>query len=147
MEKLAEYQRHIVENGFVNKEKAGYYAAWLSKFLRLGLSDKLNHGDKLRQYRESLLVEEGIQEWQLNQATHAVELYLNNLPDTPTSANKAAPSAESPQDDLAPRMMEALRLKHYAYRTEKTYLDWLRRYLQGCFILILAHSYTRFKIQ
>ena len=63
MDKLAEYQRYIVENGFVKKEKAGYYAAWLRRFLRLGLSDQLTKAEKLGQFRESLLVEDGMQEW------------------------------------------------------------------------------------
>jgi integron integrase len=132
MDKLAEYQRYIVENDFVKKEKAGYYAAWLRRFLRLGLSDQLTKAEKLGQFRESLLVEDGMQEWQLNQATHAVELYMNILPVSQPPREKSESVAELTVENLSSKMIEVLRLKHYAYRTEKTYLDWLRRYSLYC---------------
>ncbi|MGD2181986.1 site-specific integrase [Lusitaniella coriacea] len=35
----------------------------------------------------------------------------------------------SPPKKLLDTVREVIRLKHYSYRTEQTYLDWIKRYL------------------
>jgi Phage integrase, N-terminal SAM-like domain len=42
-----------------------------------------------------------------------------------TLQQKSIPMAKK----LLDQMRDALRTKHYAYRTEETYLDWVRRYI------------------
>jgi hypothetical protein len=42
---------------------------------------------------------------------------------------------QKPPPKLLDQVSDALRLKHYSYRTEGTYLDWVRRY-------ILFHGWT-----
>jgi hypothetical protein len=39
------------------------------------------------------------------------------------------PSPEPRKPKLLDRVREAIRLKHYSLRTEKTYLDWIRRFI------------------
>ena len=34
-----------------------------------------------------------------------------------------------PPKKLLDRVRDALRTKHYSYRTEQTYIDWIRRYI------------------
>lgn len=36
---------------------------------------------------------------------------------------------EKPPKNLLDRVRDAIRLKHYSYRTEKTYVQWSRRYI------------------
>ena len=38
----------------------------------------------------------------------------------------------NPKLKLFDQCREILRLKHYSYRTEQTYLDWIRRYVRFC---------------
>jgi len=45
--------------------------------LRLELSDSLSNQDKLRQFIESLRVDESLDDWQRDQGRKAVEIYLN----------------------------------------------------------------------
>ena len=131
MDNLKGYKEYIVGNGFVKSEKSGYYAAWVTRFFRLNLSDSLSKIEKLRQYHDSLCVDDELQDWQVKQAIHSVELYLNMFLDSKTPS-----SSFSSQEDfveLSIKMRDALRVKHYAYRTEMTYLDWLRRYSRYCY--------------
>jgi hypothetical protein len=37
------------------------------------------------------------------------------------------PNPEQPR--LLDRVRDALRLRHYSYRTEQTYIQWIRRYI------------------
>jgi Phage integrase, N-terminal SAM-like domain len=34
-----------------------------------------------------------------------------------------------PKKKLLDQVRDALRLKHYSYRTEETYIQWIRRYI------------------
>ncbi|MBW4655159.1 MAG: phage integrase N-terminal SAM-like domain-containing protein [Kaiparowitsia implicata GSE-PSE-MK54-09C] len=36
---------------------------------------------------------------------------------------------QSPPKKLLDQVRDAIRLKHYAYRTEETYVHWIRRYI------------------
>jgi integron integrase len=38
-------------------------------------------------------------------------------------------AAEPPKKKLLERVREAIRLKHYSYRTEETYVQWIKRYI------------------
>lgn len=52
---------------------------------------------------------------------------LEKIPEPTKSAGK---QGRVQWDALESALREALRLKHYAYRTEKTYIYWIRRYVQ-----------------
>ena len=49
-----------------------------------------------------------------------------------TTRSNALKTGEGPQDD-GPRLLEqvrnAIRLKHYSIRTERSYIDWIKRYI------------------
>lgn len=146
-----------------------FYAQWVRQFFNhelkgrrrrdLGLSD-------VRHFLATLESDEHIEDWQVEQARDALEVYYEQFRGIPLAASPAANARESnaraaergptvPQPRVvhpvrripAPRQparasdrvewpvlekaaREALRLKHYAYRTEKTYLYWIRRYVQ-----------------
>jgi Phage integrase, N-terminal SAM-like domain len=36
---------------------------------------------------------------------------------------------EAPPQKLLDQVRNAIRLKHYSYRTEETYVQWIRRYI------------------
>jgi integron integrase len=128
---LVDYEKYIVENNFVDSSKSSYYSAWVKKFLNLNLSNQLNIEEKVRQFVQSLSTDNSLQSWQLDQARHAVELYLGMF-----IQNTACPESENiPSEflDIQNEMLTVLRLKHYSYRTEQTYMDWCKRYYKYCF--------------
>jgi len=74
-------------------------------------------------------VDEFLEDWQRDQGWKAVEIYLNMF-------LKSVKQREVHQDLRYSQLFEgiktSLRLRHYAYRTEKTYFDWVKRYLHYC---------------
>ncbi|MDD2598792.1 MAG: phage integrase N-terminal SAM-like domain-containing protein [Kiritimatiellae bacterium] len=126
---LVDYELYIISNNFTDTTRSRYYVSWVKRFIRMKLSDQLSNIEKVKQFCESLAIDSSVEEWQLAQAKHAVELYLNMfLKDVHTQKDENAP-------DIAENikgLRNALRLKHYSYRTEGTYVDWCRRYLEYC---------------
>ena len=74
---LFDYKYYIVINGFVPEDKAEYYANWVKNYLRMKISDRISEQDRVQQYRAALQCNETRKDWQVDQAVHAVELYLN----------------------------------------------------------------------
>ena len=42
---------------------------------------------------------------------------------------KVLDQAQNPPKKLLDQVRDAIRLKHYSYRTEETYVQWIRRYI------------------
>jgi integron integrase len=86
--------------------------------------------DKIRQFRESLDVDENLNEWHRNQGQQAIEIYLNMYLE---SVEGGKIKGDNPTvAKIIDETRTALRLKHYAYRTEQTYTEWIKRYLRYC---------------
>ena len=125
-----EYKEYITSGGFVSEEKAGYYISWVKKFERLKLSEKLSNAEMVRQFDEILRVGD-LEDWQVAQARHAVELYLNMfLPQVEARKESVAPEFRG----ILTELKNVIRVKHYAYSTERTYADWVRRYWDYCVV-------------
>ena len=74
----------------------------------------------------------GIKPWQIQQAADAVRIYRYQYrgSDSHGQSRPASGSAFMNDDEsLLSRLREVIRLRHYARRTEKTYLHWARRFL------------------
>lgn len=131
--RLDDYKSFIEDSGFVSSDKSHYYVYWVKRFFSLNLSKKLSDVDKIVQFVESLKVDSTLADWQRAQGRQAVEIYLNLfLPDGGVVSHTVKSVEPSVYDDIFGKLREALRLKHYAYKTEKSYLDWARRYFDFC---------------
>jgi hypothetical protein len=68
-------------------------------------------------------------DWQIKQAEEALRLYFHHFLDTKT----AILSPDGPQkgalsvSKVLSNMRQALRIRHYSYRTELSYLEWAQR--------------------
>jgi len=71
--------------------------------------------------------------WQFEQADNAVKLYIHHFlsnntstlsPDTKTTTEIKFPDVKTIQE----KIREILRIKHYAYSTERTYTEWFLRF-------------------
>ena len=126
---LVDYEQYIINHNFVESSKSRYYVGWVRRFMGMKLSNQLSEFEKVNQFCESLAVDPNFEEWQLRQAKHAVELYLNMF----LKHVQAETTVSDPETfNYLNSLKIALRLKHYAYRTEQTYTDWSRRYLVYC---------------
>ncbi len=130
---LPQFQEYLRTKSLVKEKYIPFYANWASKFLAFSRNEgNLGHDLQVRKFLDLLKSHENIAEWQVTQAEDAVQLYVNQFMDgselplcsTPLE-NKECPSTIS---KMLGDMREALRIKHYAYRTEIAYLEWVEKF-------------------
>lgn len=131
---LPEFQEFLISNKLAPERHAPFLAMWADKFLRFCENQcDANIELVIAQFLKSLESRDEIKDWQVKQAEQAVRLYLNHYNGNPglSAAKETAP----PDADLAEcsklleEMKRLIRLKHFAYNTELTYLDWVQRFL------------------
>ncbi|OQC53298.1 MAG: hypothetical protein BWX55_01184 [Deltaproteobacteria bacterium ADurb.Bin022] len=124
---LPEFQAFLLEKKLAQEKNVFFYALWASKFLIYANKKQIPHDqyqeNAVIEFIESLKSNSAMPDWQIRQAGDAIRLYYfhyrgfkpNNLP-----AGKSV--------DFAPELLREtqrlIRLKHYSYSTEKTYLQW-----------------------
>ncbi len=135
----------------IRRDKHKWYRIWAERFLRFRKDADCSACDD-----EDLLAFVRFQwqdfqtaEWQLDQAVDAVVFFLHSLfqqqglqpAEIKREWRKMLPSAMTPKteeevylpDPNEPEWLKQvrreLRIRHYAYNTEKAYVDWLRRFV------------------
>lgn len=109
-----------------------YYASWVRRFLQAEPpATNLKDEDRIIRFNDQLERDNALEDWQVRQAIRAVQLYLNIFKQTRTQDQAKEQQSSAPADEmeLAQKMRTLIRLRHYSYRTEQTYLDWVKRYL------------------
>lgn len=132
-ETLPEFQNFLREGKLAPENNIPYLAHWVSKFLFfITRKDHSDTGALVIEFLDSLRTRENIVDWQVTQAEQALLLYLNHFKGG--EALKTAQGGTLPDASLSDKagvlaeMKRLLRLKHYSYRTEVTYLDWAERF-------------------
>ncbi|MCB4791855.1 MAG: integron integrase [Elusimicrobia bacterium] len=137
---LPEFQAFLLLKRLVKEKSVSYYASWVSKFIGFSnTNEKLNDTGSIDsligEFISSLGNGNKIEEWQLQQARDAVNLYINNYLKGDTSSvlpNRTLEMLHAAMDysGVLNRMKTALEVKHYAYKTERSYLDWAKRFFE-----------------
>jgi integron integrase len=114
------------------RENAGPYCVrWVRRFLTRPAADE-PLADQVRRFCDDL-ERSGCQEWQVRQAEHALRIYfVHFLKRTDWHRAAASPVVDERghTNPLAALdlLRQRLRTRHYAYRTECSYADWVRRF-------------------
>ena len=88
---LPEYQQYLLSRGLVPEKNAPYYAYWVSRYL--AFSNHLENMDKtemLQRYLYDLQSHQHMEDWQVQQAREAIQLYTNHFLGGNASDVKAA---------------------------------------------------------
>lgn len=129
---LPEFQAFLLDKKLVPENHVFFHALWVSKFLSFANKKQIPPD----QYQENAVIEfiedlksnPGMSDWQIRQAGDAIRLYYFHYrgfkPDHLLKAKSADFATELLQE--AKRL---IRLKHYSYSTERTYLQWIKRFL------------------
>jgi len=130
---LPEFQDFLLSHRLVPEKNAPYYALWVSRFLAFSNKKRhLDHDTLTFEFMHSLKSEENIADWQLLQAEEALRLYLYHFrgADVLKEARGVARAGKGLSDfrRLLGEMRRLIRMKHYSYSTERTYLDWAKRF-------------------
>jgi hypothetical protein len=130
---LPEFQEFLRTKSLVKEKYIPFYANWASKFLAFSKNEvNLSHDLQVQKFLDLLKGQENIADWQIKQADDAVQLYVNQFMDGSESQSCFIPSENKECPSTISKMLgdmrEALRIKHYAYRTEIAYLDWVEKF-------------------
>ena len=102
-----------------------YYLKWILEcygYLKRSLEEKIHNEEKDEFLRTLTATHE---QWQVKQADYAIKLYNYFLSKTNT---RQASSVPEEWERIEAETRKAIRLGHLSYRTEKTYIAWLRRF-------------------
>jgi len=130
---LEPFANYIKQRNLTDERQLPYYIKWVQRFLTADLPPiATSPNDRIQAFENLLSKDHAIQDWQIRQALRAVELYVKvfvtTSPSKPIKPDDQK-QAVSESERVYAEMRDLIRIRHYSYRTEQTYLDWVRRYL------------------
>ncbi|MCX6995494.1 MAG: integron integrase [Kiritimatiellaeota bacterium] len=133
---LDRFGEYLLKSHLAQEKHARFYVSWVRRFLREAPADpRLSLTERLDLFLEAMRKDGRFEDWQVEQAEKAVRLYFHNF-QSQTDWQKTTAPRVNPQADGMTSKAEALaacrqllRVKHYSYRTEQTYLEWINRFL------------------
>jgi len=131
--KLSEYGEFLLQKQLVPPKRAKFYVNWVRRFFNeASNSPGLSIEDRIAGFIE-ILRKGSSEEWQIEQAQTAIRMYLVNFlnqTDWRPQNPRVVINSKGQVDRTAAltSMGEVLRTRHYSYRTEETYRDWIRRF-------------------
>lgn len=133
---LDEFGEYLLKRSLCREGSAKFYIFWVKRFFRDSKQWPADSWDiLLQQYVNALHDDPNLEEWQVEQAEKAVRLYFHNFRGGDGVLSSAAARLNVETDgsvasrDLITAVRDSLRIQHYSYRTEQTYLEWIRRFL------------------
>ena len=116
----------------VPEKNVPFYTNWVGKFLSfLDVNRNVDENSTRLIFIEQLKNQGNVKDWQLKQAEAAVKLYKEHFLGNAVPGGKHEVDIHTIQlpnrDQALDKMRQLLRLKHYSYRTERSYLDWVLR--------------------
>jgi len=122
-----QFRQFLIERKFVPDKVAPYMERWAVMFLAFARDYR---GEPFKQVLErfvnSLEQQARYESWQIEQARDAAILYYHHFRHSRETGVADAPCAG--WNDVAPRVREWMRIKHYSPNTEKTYSQWMQRF-------------------
>jgi len=131
--KLPEFQKYLLEKNLAPAKNVPFYAHWVSRFLDYARRNEFS----ALEYQESTVLgfleflksDSHVQDWQHRQASDSLRLfYFHFLDKTDAQSAKAVVSDSIPE--IIQETKRLIRLKHYSYSTERTYVQWIERYIK-----------------
>ncbi|MCK5852056.1 integron integrase [bacterium] len=138
---MNEFQKYLIEKVHISEKYIPYYLKWVEIFLnQLSGNDKINFSSEEKENFLLFLSSEH-EDWQIKQADHALRLYRHFVsienkkkipqPTFPSEPDKIQGGIQDTTEAwkfAAEEMRRIMRLRHLSYRTEKTYISWLRNF-------------------
>lgn len=130
--RLSRFGEFLLRQRLIKQGSERYYLIWVRKFLARPAQVPITSlEDRVARYLEELQSCGGYRDWQIDQAEKAVRLYFVNFTrESQTSKETSTTLPKNPDGTvegpkLIATLLDLLRVKHYAYTTERTYLGWI----------------------
>lgn len=151
-----EAYRGCAEENWVAPDRSRFYVKWAKDFTSFMPKKRLKarSGEDIKAFLDNLARRQDSADWQVRQAEHALrilyEIFLpryspkrdgSKEPAKNSPVEKAIVKAEGFRDRVIPGEVERrfsslveafkteVRIRHYSYRTETSYLEWVRRFI------------------
>lgn len=125
---MPEFQSFLLSRKLVPEKNVRFYAMWVRRFLAfVNGNDRKDIATLVLAFLEEMETSGKVEDWQIRQADAALTLYLDEfcgraiLQEIGDGQNRDEPT-------IMTQMRNLIRLKHYSYSTERSYLDWARRF-------------------
>jgi len=126
---LPAFQQYLIDKRLVPQNRVSYFAYWVSRYLRYAQKQAIDSTEfnepAVMSFIDGLRQDGRIKDWQPRQADEALRLYYFHYLGKAKGGN--APLAAGLTDVLA-EVRRLIRLKHYSYSTERTYIQWIERF-------------------
>lgn len=122
------FKSYLLSGHVPDEKRAGFYLYWVNQFYghcNKSPGDRVESED-INRYLKSLTRRR--EDWQVKQASEAIELYLFFRRKKQATRNGKLPHVNEQWKSVVDDMKKMLRLKHLSFRTEQTYLGWVRRF-------------------
>jgi integron integrase len=123
---LDNFEQYLLQKGAIKSTYVPYYIKWVAdcySFLNVPNSTRINSNQK-KEFLDDLAKHH--EDWQVRQADSALRLYDYFLSQEMKTFSEDMPESVRDWASIEGKMLEALRLRHMSYSTEKTYLLWVR---------------------
>jgi integron integrase len=133
---LSAFGEYLLAKHIVREGHAKFYVQWVRRFLGLAQNPSHNLDDRIMGFVDALRRDGGREDWQIEQAERAIRIYFHTFQKRttadcrPVSHVTVAPDGTVLKTEVLETTRNLLRVKHYSYRTEQTYLDWIARFLR-----------------
>lgn len=131
-EVLPDFQAFLISSRLAQEKDIPFYALWASRFLAfVNKKDKCSLDELVLEFIEEQKKTRKMEDWQIRHVELALKLYLDHF--GARTVLQEATGGENSEDNLnepavIEKMRRLIRLKHYSYSTERTYLDWAKRF-------------------
>ena len=129
---LAAFGEYLLRSRIADEKHARYFVGWVRRFLgQPAVMPNATPDEALTGFLDALELD-GREDWQVEQARKAVTVWLGWRQRAP-AANAAPKVVRFPDgsvvaEEALAAMRDTMRVRHYSYRSEQTYLDWARRF-------------------
>lgn len=129
---LQQFGEFILKARLVRETAAPYCVRWARQFLSRPASNE-PLATQVQQFCEEL-ERHGCEDWQVRQAEQALRIYFVNFLQRTDWHKRPASAIVDDQGRTSPlaaleQLRSRIRTRHYSYRTECSYADWVRRFL------------------
>ena len=130
---LPNFQQYLLLRKLVPEKSVTFYAYWANRYLTFSKRLKnADAGETLRLFLDDLQSRKNIASWQIQQAREAIQLYSDHFRDANTAGigetDTKMPLTSFNGSLVMENMQQAIRVKHYSLSTERTYMEWARRF-------------------
>ena len=130
---LQEFGEFLLRAQLVRPAAAPYFVRWVRRFLSRPASQE-PLADQVRGFCEELDRNGRSEDWQVRQADQALRIYFVNFLKRTDWHRRPVSTVVDEQGRTSPlaaleQLRTRLKTRHYSYRTEYTYADWVRRFL------------------